>query len=303
MKIKNLFIVLFASLTFFISCSDGDDNSSDMGKLTVQITDAPFPHDLVAEVNVTIFKIEARNKGEEMEMDEMAGDSESTDEEDDHSPFVTLMEEEIEMNLLELTNGATETLVDTDVPVGTYDLVRIYVKGISIVLTEGSTFDLKIPSGQQTGIKVFIKPGLVVSGGLSADLLLDFDVSKSFVPKGNRNDLSGITGFNFKPVIKACNKSTAGTLSGLIYTTQEETAETEEVQVGLEGAQIEVYAADTLNTTTFSDVTGAYTVLGLTAGTYDVVVALNDYEMATAEDVEISAANKTTEDFELIANQ
>lgn len=293
MKIKNPIILLFASLTVFMSCSDGDDNSSDMGKLTVQITDAPFPHDLVAEVNVTIFKIEARNKGKEMEMDEMQVDSENSDEEMDHTPFITLMEEEIEMNLLELTNGVTETLVNTDVPVGTYDLFRVYVKGISIVLTDGTPFELKVPSGEQTGIKVFIKPGLVVSGGLSADLLLDFDVSKSFIPKGNRKDFSGITGFNFKPVIKACNKSTAGTLSGLIYTTQEEN------QVGLEGAQVEVYAADTLNTTTFSDVTGAYTVLGLTAGSYDVVVELDGYEMQTAEDVGISAANKTTVDFEL----
>ena len=293
MKIKNLFIVLFTSLTFFISCSDGDDNSSDMGKLTVQITDAPFPHDLVAEVNVTIFKIDARNKGEEMEMDEMEGDSESNDEENDNSPFLTLMEEEIDMNLLELTNGVTESLVNTDVPVGTYDLFRIYVKGISIVLTDGSTFDLKVPSGEQTGIKVFIKPGLVVSGGLSADLLLDFDVSKSFVPKGNRNDLAGIKGFNFKPVIKASNRSTAGTLSGVVYTTED--------KVGLGGAQVAVYADDTFITSAFSEAeTGAYMVMGLEAGTYDVVVELNNYEMQTAEDVGISAANKTTVDFELI---
>lgn len=300
MKIKNLFIVVFAFLATLISCTDGDDNESDMGKLTVQITDAPFPHDLVAEANVTIYKIEARYKGEEMEMDvemedEENDESDDYDESEGHSKFIVLMEEEVDLNLLELTNGVTETLVSMDVPVGTYDLIRVYVKGINIVLTDGTMFDLKIPSGQQTGIKVFIKPGLVVHGGLSADLLLDFDVSKSFVPKGNRNDFSGITGFNFTPVIKACNKSYAGTLSGLIYTVQEET------QVVLEGAQVEIFAADTLNTTTFSDETGAYTVLGLTTGNYDVVVELEGYEMQTLEDVEISAANKTIEDFELIA--
>jgi len=297
MKIKNLFIALFASLFFFMSCSDGDDSQNEMGKLSVQLTDAPFPHDLVAEANVTIFKIDARNKDGEMEMDEeMEAESESNAEENDNSPFVTLMEEEIEVNLLELINGNTESLVNTDVPVGTYDLVRVYVRGINIVLTDGSIFDLKVPSGEQTGIKVFIKPGLVVSGDLSADLLLDFDVSKSFIPKGDRKDFSGITGFNFKPVIKACNKSTSGTLSGLVYVMEGET------QVGLDGAQVEIYAADTLNTTTFSDEMGAYKVLGLTAGTYDVVVELNGYEMNTVEDIQISAANTTTQDFEMIAN-
>lgn len=299
MKIKNLFIVLFASLAIFYSCTNGDDNGSDMGKLTVQITDAPFPHDLVAEANVTIFKIEARFKSDEIEMDsemdDEDGESVDYDEGEEHSKFITLMEEEIDLNLLELTNGVTETLLSMDVPVGTYNMLRIYVKGINIVLTDGTTFDLKVPSGEQTGIKVFIKPGIVVNGGLSADLLLDFDVSKSFVPKGNRNHLSGITGFNFKPVIKACNQSTSGTLSGMVYTIQEEE------QVGLEGAQIEVFAAGTLNTTTFSDETGAYTVLGLAPGTYDVVVALEGHEAQTVEDVQITVANKTTEDFELIA--
>ena len=325
MKIKNLFIALLASLFFFISCSDGDDSQNGMGKLTVQLTDAPFPHDLVAEANVTIFKIDARNKGSEKEMDdesdsndeiedesvsndEMEDESDSSDEENDNSPFVTLMEKEIEVNLLELINGNTETLVNTFVPVGTYDLIRVYVKGVSIVLIDGTIYDLKVPSGEQTGIKVFIKPGLVVSGGLSADLILDFDVSRSFIPKGNRKDFSGITGFNFKPVIKACNKSTSGTLSGLIYTVEQAPDAQEETQIGLGGAQIEIYEAGTINTstsriTTTSSVedTGAYKVMGVTAGTYDVVVTLEGYEVNTVEGVQLSAANTTTQDFKMIA--
>lgn len=296
MKIKSFVLVLFAALAVFMGCTDSDDSHGDMGKLIVQITDAPFPHDLVAEANVTIFKIDARQKDHEMEMDtEEEEESDSETEGEDNSPFIILMEEEVQINLLELTNGLTEQLVNTDVPVGTYDLIRIYVKGINIVLTDGTTFDLNVPSGEQTGIKVFIKPGIVVEGGLTADLLLDFDVSKSFVPRGNKNDFAGITGFNFKPVIKACNKSTSGTLAGLVTTIQEEVA------LGLEGAQVAIFAADTLNTTTFTDETGAYMVLGLTEGTYDVEVELEGYGMQTVEDIEITAANKTIQDFELTA--
>lgn len=278
------------SFAMFIGCTDNNDESAKMGKMSIQLTDAPFPHDLVAEANVTIFKIDARNI--EMESDTEA-EGEMADE--TGSPFTVLMEQEIEVNLLDLTNGITETLVDTEVPVGTYDLVRVYVKGINVVLTDGTTYDLKVPSGEQTGIKIFIKPGITVAGNLSADLLLDFDVSKSFVPKGNIKDLAGITGFNFKPVIKACNLTTAGSLAGMVTTIQEEVA------IGLEGAQVSIFAADTLNTTTFTDETGAYMVMGLMSGDYDVTVELDGYSEQTVEDIEIITGNKTVQDFELNA--
>jgi hypothetical protein len=280
MRFNFFSIMLLASFAMVVSCSNGDDMSSDTGKMTILLTDAPFPHDLVAEANVTIFKIDARNK------DEVTDDS-----------FVVLMEQEIKVNLLELTNGITETLVNTDVPVGTYDLVRVYVKGVNVVLTDGTSYNLDVPSGEQTGIKLFIKPGLTVNGGLSADLLLDFDVSRSFIAKGDSKDLAGITGFNFKPVIKASNMSTAGTLYGEVITLEEEMA------VALEGAQVSIFAADTLNTTTFTDETGAYMVMGLMAGSYDVTVDLDGYGSQTAEDVEIIAANKTSQDFELIVSE
>src|SRR5690606_40644847 len=133
------------------------------------LTDAPFPHDLVVEANVTIFKIDARNIA-------MESDTETEGEMADEtgSLFTVLMEQEIEVNLLNLTNGITETLVDTEVPNGTYDLVRVYVKGINVVLTDGTTYDLKVPSGEQTGIIIFIKPGITVAGNLCTDLLLIF---------------------------------------------------------------------------------------------------------------------------------
>ena len=297
MKFKLFTIALFAVFTVFISCTDNDDKNSDYGRLSVNLTDAPFPHDLVAEANVTIFKIEARYKGD-MDINSEVGDnSDSSMETEEKSSFMVLMEDEMEVNLLDLTNGVTKNLVDLEVPVGTYDLIRVYVKRVNVVLTDGSTFDLKVPSGEQSGIKIFIKPGLVVNGGLSADLLLDFDVSKSFVAKGGGSNFENITGFNFKPVIKACNMSTAGTLSGMVTTLQEEVA------VGLEGAQVAVFAADTLNTTTFTDADGKYMVMGLMAGEYDVEVELSTYLKETVTGIDIDAGNKTSQDFILVAGE
>ena len=296
MKFKLFTIALFV-VTVLVSCTDNDDKNSDYGRLSVNLTDAPFPHDLVAEANVTIFKIDARYKGDMDINSELEDNLDSSMTTEEKSSFVVLMEDEMEVNLLELTNGVTKNLVDLDVPVGIYDLVRVYVKGVNVVLTDGSTFDLKVPSGEQTGIKIFIKPGLVVEGGLSADLLLDFDVSKSFVAKGGGSKFENITGFNFKPVIKACNMSTAGTLSGKVTTLQEEVA------VGLEGAQVAVFAADTLNTTTFTDADGKYMVMGLMAGSYDVEVELSTYQKESVTDIEIVAGNTTSQDFILVAGE
>ena len=292
MKIK-LMSFLFLSLSIaLISCSS-DNKDNEFGRIAIQLTDAPFPHDLVAEANVTIFKIEARSKGEGM------------DEND--APYLLLMEEDMEVNLLDLTNGITATLVDTEVPAGSYDLFRVYVKGVNIVLTDGTVYDLKVPSGSSSGIKVFVEPNIIVDGGLTADLLLDFDVSKSFVAKGNRKDAGGITGFNFKPVIKASNISTSGTLTGNITTLIGEEI------TPLEGAQVSIFpegsdfSEDASIISTFSDETGMYTILGLEAGIYDVVVELIvesetemiEYKTVTAQGITVLAANKTTKDFVL----
>lgn len=288
MRTKIFFYAVTLAVLAFMGCSEDGNNGNlgaTTGRMTVQLTDAPFPFDMVAEANVTIFKVDARLKDTDDEMDDS-----------DESSFVTLMEEEISVNLLDLTNGVTEELADLEVPAGTYDLVRVHVRGINVVLTDDRSFDLTVPSGAQTGIKVFIEPGLTVAGGLSSDLLLDFDVSRSFVPKGNLNSVDGINGFNFKPVIKACNLSTAGTLSGTVVT-----MDGEEVVV-LEDAQISIMDAnDEPITSGVSNIDGNYAIMGLEAGTYKVFASLNGYVDSEIVEVDIVAANKTELDFVLEA--
>ncbi len=285
MKINPIFVKVMLVVSLFVGCSDDTSNSAEeTGRLSVRLTDAPFPYDMVDEANVTIFKVEARKVSDVM-----------NDDSNETSPFVLLMESEIDVNLLELTNGTTEMLADLDVPAGSYDMVRVYVKGINVVLTDGRTFDLKVPSGEQTGIKVFIKPALTVTGGLSSDLLLDFDVSRSFIAKGNIKSVDGINGFNFKPVIKASNLSTSGTLLGNI------TSIREEMSVALEGTQISIFTADTLNTTALSNVDGNYAIMGLEAGSYHVFAEREGYINSDTLEIQITSANKTVQDFVLDA--
>jgi len=280
---KKVFMTALASLVvfafIFTSCSSDDNDAvSTTGKLKIQLTDAPFPTDLVAEANVSIDKIEIREKNEDNE----------------GSPFITLSEEVQEFNLLDLTNGITASLVDLEIEVGSYDLIRLYVAEASIKLNDGTEFDLTIPSGAQTGIKVFIDPSIQVAGGLTTELLLDFDVSKSFVPQGGNNSLEGIKGFHFKPVIKASNLSTAGRLIGAVDDAE---------SIAIDGAQVSIIAADTVYTTTFTAEDGGYAVLGIEAGKYGVEFAKEGYQTVTVESVEIVAGNATTQDAELPAEE
>lgn len=278
--------VLFSGILLFIGCSDYGNELQYVkyGKISVKLTDAPFPYEYIDEANVTIYKIETRVKY----LDESEGVQ-------DDSNFEVLFEGEQKVNLLTLTNGVTMAMGEAEVPVGSYDLVRVYIKEGSVVLKDGTTFDLKVPSGEQTGIKVFVNPAIEVFSSLSSDLLLDIDVSKSFIPNGNIESMSGITGFNFKPVIRASNMSIAGSLAGRVTTL------VEDVETGLEGVQLSVWDGEKHITSTTTDESGNYMVLGLDEGTYTIKAEAMEYTTETKEDVIILAANKTTVDFEMIA--
>ena len=277
---------LFSGILLFIGCSEYGNELQYVkeGKISVKLTDAPFPYDFIDEANVTIYKIETRAKN----MDESQGDQ-------DDSNFEVLYEGEQIVNLLTLTNGVTMAMGEAEVPVGSYDLVRVYIKEGSVVLKDGTTFDLKVPSGEETGIKVFVNPAIEVFSSLSSDLLLDIDVSKSFIAQGNIESMSGITGFNFKPVIRASNMSIAGSLTGRV------TALVEDVETGLEGVQISIWEGEEHITSTLTDESGNYMVLGLDEGTYTILAEAMEYAPNTKEDVAILAANKTILDFEMIA--
>jgi len=272
-----IFVVTAILVAGIITGCDKDNNDLASGNLKILLTDAPFPAELVAEANVTINKIDIRK----------SNDSEG-------NPYVTLSEEEMSFNLLELTNGVTASLVDLDIEVGSYDQIRLYVSDASVKLSDGTEFDLFVPSGAQTGIKIFINPSIVIAGALTTELLLDFNVSKSFVPQGNISTPAGIKGFIFTPVIKASNISTTGRLAGTV---------TDIESIAIDGTQVSIIAADTVYTSSFTDENGEYAILGIDAGTYIVEFAKNGYQTETIEDVDIVAANVTIQDAQLSAEE
>jgi hypothetical protein len=269
---KKLFFTLFTAtlVLIFTGCSKTTDNGN--GRLVVKITDAPFPVDIIKSAEVTITKIEIRKAGDGI---------------CDSISFLALWEGSTTFNLLNLRNGVVEDLLDLEIPAGEYNLIRLYVDEASLKVKDGDNFSLKVPSGQQTGIKVFIRPGLVVTGGLTSELLLDFDLSRSFVMRGNMDSPAGIKGFIFKPVIRAVNNSTAGRLEGKV---------TDKTNAKIKEASI-IVKQDTVVASAIADTMGYYAIIGLPSGTYSVLAAKANFDTVKVDGVKIVEGNRTILNF------
>lgn len=159
---------------------------SNNGNLRVLVTDAPFWFDHVEEALVTIHRIELYNREDGIVVV-------WPDDLDDYEP--------LEFNLIDLRDGITAEVSEVLVPPGDYHQIRVIVDGHgSVVTSDGTVYDLKIPSGEQTGIKINTN-GLDIDEDEQTTILLDIPLEESFVVKGNPDTPAGIKGFNFKPVI------------------------------------------------------------------------------------------------------
>ncbi len=272
---KSIFAILAAVVVMlFAGCTKTNNG---FGRLVVNVTDAPFPIDDIESATVTISKVELRK----------AGDGIS-----DGSPFVIVSEEPVTFDLIDLRNGVVDKLTDLEIEEGEYNLVRLYVDEASLKVKDGETYNVKVPSGEQTGIKIFIRPSLIVEGGLTSELLLDFDLSRSFIMRGHMNNPRGINGFIFKPVVRAVNNTTAGRIEGFVK---------DEAGEAIENASVTVGQGEDEISTAFTDETGFYSVIGLPAGEYSVSASKEGYETVTFDEVTVTGGNKKVVDFTLPA--
>lgn len=266
----------------FVSCTNEENISIEEGKgrINVLLTDAPYPIELISNTYVTIDKVEIRKKTE-------AGMEEEKDS------FIVLSEENMVIDLLELTNGITEEIAAAELEAGYYDMIRLHVVDATVVLNNGSEFDLKVPSGSSSGLKVKIQPEIHLEEGQTSDVLLDFDVSRSFVVKG---PLDNINGFNFKPVVRGVYMGAAGRIEGNVTDTLAAPLEDAMIKAWMPG-ETEGDSIDYISS--FTDELGDYKIIGLKEGTYTVVCEMEGYENDTLKDVIVTAGESVSADFEL----
>lgn len=263
LKCMSAFILLLS----LVSCQESKTESMQgMGTLRLMATDAPLDFDSVSSAKITVEEIQVKSSS--------SGEK------------ITVMDKETTLDLMTLRNGLVESLSEVEIPAGKYNEILIIISGSRIEMKDGRTFPFKIPSGSTSGLKVKVSPDLEITTGLSTDVLLDFDLSRSFVPTMNGKEVSS---FNFKPVVRAQVLAFAGIVSGQVLNVTDETP--------IAGATVTVKKGTEIVTTAVTDSEGFFKILGLPVDTYNITAEAVQYGSLTIEAVPVTAGNEVTTHF------
>jgi len=279
--------LLAAAFLVGAGCYKDDTTSPQYGKprARVLLTDAPFPYDSVASVNLYVASIAA------------SGDVDTTG----GGEWVRVATPDRAFDLLTLQRGATAFLGEAELDARQYRAIRmvIDVDKSSIVYNNGSAPPVHWPwpgSGAVTMYALVEEPldlstrAAAAPGG--AVIVIDFDVGRSFL-----YDYFGTREFTVLPWLRAVNSAATGTLAGTVTTDSGGRAQP------VKNANITVCgspACDPPNAyvlaTGRSDDAGRYTVGFLRAGAYTVRVEQPDYPSlgpAIIPNVHITAGDTT----------
>lgn len=121
-----------------------------------------------------------------------------------------------DLDLLALSSRATPIVKGT-IPAGVYTQFRLFspvepgteALSVYLVMKDGSKIPLRIPSGQQTGLKLVIQGGFNVRLDAITTLTLTFDLGRSLVRTGNGR-------YMLKPVVKASGDVASGAANGRV---------------------------------------------------------------------------------------
>ncbi len=234
--------------TLLAACGSGTTSTAP-ATMNVRLVDAPS--DGYSEVNIDVRTVEIASE----------------------DGWLTLGTPNRVINLLALTGGVYDTLVDgAPLPAGRYGQMRLVLgPDNSVKLLDGTVAPLKVPSGQQSGVKLTVN--FDIQPGTTADVYIDFDAHKSvFVHQ------AGASGkYILRPTVRAYDRLETGSISGNL-TVAGSAAPLQGVVVT---AQAVTSGTPTVVRSTITDAAGHY-VLDLLPrdGTYHVVSQPVTYDVA-----------------------
>jgi len=192
-------LALAASVAYMAACGDSP-TASGRGTLAVRLTDAPFPTDSVASVDIFVVRVDGR-----------VAAADSLDAEQDSAGthgWTTLAAPNMSVNLLAYQNGTSLPLGTATLAEGSYHGFRLVIDPSKssitlkngVVLSGTSSPNVSFPSGSRSGIKIVLTKPVEVVASDTTTMIVDFDVANSFVLRGNTILQNGLL---FKPVVKA----------------------------------------------------------------------------------------------------
>lgn len=186
-----LFLAIAAGLS---GCGGGGGSSTGTGTLNLSITDAP-----VDEADAVIVEFTG------VEIKPAGGSSFSID-----------FDLPQQIDLLALTGGTAEILLDGEtLDAGQYQWLRLKVNASqggdpaddSYIVIGGVPYELRIPSGAQSGLKLN-RPITIPAGGTSS-FTIDFDLRKSVHERAGNI-------YNLRPTLRLIDNSEDGALQGTV---------------------------------------------------------------------------------------
>lgn len=155
--------------------------------MAVNLTDAPGD---ILEAEVTIEQVTAVKS-------DNAGSGDATE-----GGTPVLSDSAITVDLTTLQDGVTKFLGEVQLDAGTYSQIRLKTAREASVLYEDADgneaeANLRLPSAQETGVKINFDPVSLESEDDRAEITLDFSVEESFVEGGSTGT------YIFKPVVDA----------------------------------------------------------------------------------------------------
>lgn len=275
---------VFLMAILLISCGGNSsdlsgDSSGGTGVLELGLTDASADYQAVY---ITVASVDVKMKSEED-----AGDG--TEEE---SGWVTVVTPGKTYNLLELMNGVITPLGAGELEVGQYGQMRLilgeeadeslnilgeeHLYANYLIDSDGNSYELKVPSGFQTGIKII--NGFSITSAQATELVLDFDAARSVVQAGKKGK------FLLKPTIKVL-ETVESSVGGVVYDNEGEPLEGVMVSAQLyKPAALDPKDQVAVESTTMSTAAGSFTLL-LSPGSYNVVATTDGYFPACQESV------------------
>lgn len=203
-------VLIAAGLVPLAGCGGGGSGTGadDTGLLSLSVSDGPI-HD-AKKVCITFDEIEFKGT--------------------DGAPFVVELDPAEKVNLLDFQGAnAAPLLFNEELPAGNYEWLRLGVDAVMgtsggagdtggdlcdgeasyLVMNDESMFNIYVPSGAQTGLKLV--SGFTVPVNGSADFTAEFDLMKSMTaPPGLDPDVV------LKPAIRLVNNVDVGILTGKV---------------------------------------------------------------------------------------